>query len=356
MFDVVPTKGKNESIDTSNPSIKEISIEDFMKDVLPTSQGVEVYLENRLEKNFVNLITSKDPEKAKPMFGWGNPYSWTYSNNLSGVSMIKQAVKSQGGKVDGVLRFSIMWSEGGSNDNSDLDAHCKEPDGNMIFYKRSHSAKTGGNLDIDITDPGYHKRRGKEVVENITYPNLEDMENGIYWLKINQFSGKNSQGFKAEVEFNGELYSYSSAAPVRGTITVAKVTLKDGLFSIEHGEYNVESLDVSKDIYSLATLKFHPVNLMCLSPNYWGNNKSGNKHYFFMLDGAKTDKSLRSFHSEYLNSDLKEARKTLERFGSVNLLSPENDQLAGVGFNSTVRDNVIVRLKGSKNRLLKVLF
>ena len=40
-------------------NIEEISIDKFMKDVLPTCTSVEAFLENRMKGNFVTMTTSK---------------------------------------------------------------------------------------------------------------------------------------------------------------------------------------------------------------------------------------------------------------------------------------------------------
>ena len=333
-----------------------VPIDTFMNSILPECTDVEVYVENRHENNFVSLTTTVDKE-SKQIFKWDNPYSWTYKGNLAGKSMIKEAVKSQGGKVDGVLRFSIMWSNGKSIDNSDLDAHCIEPSKRVIMYS-SPTSYTKGNLDIDIVDPRDHKgSTGKEVVENITYPDLSSMPDGNYSFLVDQYSERNSEGFTAEIEFNGEIHEYNYPKRVRGTILVATVTLKKGKFSIKH---SIDSTSSNKDIYNIETNSFHKVNLMCLSPNYWDSNikKEGNKHFFFMLDKCIADSSIRSFHNENLLGSLAEHRKVLDVLGAVNTLESKASpkQLSGVGFNSTVRDDVILRLSGSFKRLVRVTF
>jgi hypothetical protein len=323
-----------------------------MSEILPGCTSVEAFLDNSHEENLVTMTTSVN-EECKPIFKWDSPYSWTYKGNLAGKSMIKQAVKSHGGRVDGVLRFSIMWSEGKSNDDSDLDAHCIEPDGNRIYFGDQRSYTTGGNLDVDIQTPSSYKRQGKPVVENITFPNLGKMKDGKYAFLVRQYHGRDSGGFTAEIEYNGEIHEYTYPKRVVGDISVAVVTLKGGEFSIEH---SIDSSTSSRKVYNLDTKKFHKVDLVCLSPNHWGKNNTGNKHYFFMLENCVAEGSIRSFHSENLEPELAKHRKVLEVLGATNMVTLPKEQLSGLGFNATVKDEVILRLKGSFKRVVKVKF
>jgi hypothetical protein len=98
--------------------IEIVSIDKFMKDILPTCTSVEAFLTNQQEGNLVSLTTANNKD-SKPIFKWSNNYSWTFNGNLAGKSQIKENVKLAGGKVDGVLRFSIMWADG-NGDDSDL--------------------------------------------------------------------------------------------------------------------------------------------------------------------------------------------------------------------------------------------
>lgn len=354
IFDGVKTTVASRHKRNEFDGVEEIHIDKFMKDVLPSCTSIEVFLKNTHEGNLLSMTTTNDKD-SKPIFKWSNNYSWTFNGNLAGKSQIKEAVKSQGGKVDGVLRFSIMWAED-SIDNSDLDAHCKEPDGTLIYYGSRISHKTQGNLDIDITQPQSHKMGGKDVVENIAYPNLSHMTNGVYTFLVNQYNSRQSKGFKAEIEFNGELYYYEYTKPVSGNVLVAEVTLKNGEFTIVHRLPATDGFGVNKEIYGLETNQFHKVNLMCLSPNHWGENNIGNKHYFFMLEGCKSPTSIRSFHSENLIPELAEHRKVLEVLGTTTMVSSTDKQLSGVGFNATVRDELIVKLSGSHKRTVKIKF
>lgn len=333
---------------------KIIDIKKFMSTVLPVSKGVELLLTNKHENNLVTLLTAAS-EKTK-IFKWNNNYNWTYNGNLAGKSMIKQHVKSLGGNVDGVLRFSIMWADG-DDDNSDLDAHAKETPGNHIYFSSKISRATGGNLDIDITSPQSHKRRtSSNVVENIAYPSLAKLEGRTINFYVNQFSARNSRGFKAEIEFEGQIFQYEYNKGIQsGNVSVATIKVKDGKFSINH---SIKPTNGTKEIYGLETNSYHKVNLVCLSPNHWGANEVGNKHYFFMMENCKTDVPIRTFHNENLKPDLLKHRKVLEVLGSTSTIDPIDNQLSGLGFNATVRDEVTVRVTNQLNKkeLLTIKF
>ncbi len=88
--------------------VEEVTIERFMQDILPTCTSVEAFLANNHQNNMVSLTTVSD-EDAKPVFKWDNNYSWTFNGNLAGKSQIKDAVKSRGGSVEGVLRITLAF-------------------------------------------------------------------------------------------------------------------------------------------------------------------------------------------------------------------------------------------------------
>ena len=264
--------------------VEEISAEDFIKNVLPVAKELEVYLENKHIQNMVSLIAPEVAD-AKTMFKWNNGMSWAYTGNITD-SDIKENVKAAGGSVTGIVRFSIQWNDGNGKDNSDLDAHCLEPQGgDHIYFSHKISRYTGGELDIDITDPIYQcKSNGGVAVENITYPSKERMKPGTYKFYVNQYSFRNSQGFKAEVEVNGEIHSYEYNTPVRGNVDVAEVILdQSGNFKVVD-KLPGNCATISKDVWGIKTLQFTPVSVVCYSPNYWDEQKGiGHQHLFFML-------------------------------------------------------------------------
>ena len=141
--------------------VQEVPMEEFMQNILPRCTSVKLFLENRHHNNFVSLITAN--ENSKPIFKWSNNFSWTYRNNLTGKSEIKESVKVAGGNVEGVLRCSLAWNESGK-DQSDLDLWCVQPNKERIgfntdFRKDSgnHFSSCSGQLDLDEQHPGKNR-------------------------------------------------------------------------------------------------------------------------------------------------------------------------------------------------------
>lgn len=337
--------------------VEEISAEDFIKNVLPVAKELEVYLENKHIQNMVSLI-APEVAAAKTMFKWNNGMSWAYTGNITD-SDIKENVKAAGGSVTGVVRFSIQWNDGNGKDNSDLDAHCLEPQGgDHIYFSHKISRYTGGELDIDITDPIYQcKSNGGVAVENITYPSKERMKPGTYKFYVNQYSFRNSQGFKAEIEVNGEIHSYEYNAPVRGNVDVAEVILdQSGNFKV------VDKLPgncaiISKDVWGIKTLQFTPVSVVCYSPNYWDEQKGiGHQHLFFMLKDCINPEEPNGYYNEFLKPELEQHRRVFETLGAKAHVKDVDDQLSGVGFSLTKRNDLIIKVKGATERVVKVKF
>lgn len=344
IFDNIKTpSGTGQHKRSEFDKVEEVTIDKFMSDILPTCTNVELFFENKMQGNLVNLTTAA--ENSKQIFKWNNPFSYTFNGNLAGKSMIKENVKQAGGKIEGILRCSLQWNDEDTHGNVDFDLHCKESRGYEIYFSNKRSSATKGWLDVDMIRPS------KIGIENITWQNnLPDME---YHFFVKNFCGGQNKGFKVEIEFDGNIfnYYYPTSVSYKQDINVAVVTVKNGIISIQH---QLKETSNSRSIWNIETNKFHKVNLVCLTPNHWGNDNIGNKHYLFMLQGCKNDNPVRGFHNEHLISDLLEHRKVLDVLGNSALIEPTNNQLAGVGFNATVRDEIVLRLQGSHKRVVKI--
>lgn len=336
--------------------VEEISATDFISKVIPTAKEVEVFVENKHDKNFVSMIAPCNKE-AKTMFKWNNGLSWAYTGNITDSDM-KQNVKAAGGNVDGVLRFSIQWNESGK-DNSDLDAHCIEPTGNEIYFgncRKPNVSNLGGQLDIDITRPN-DQMPGRPSVENITWADKSRMRVGTYKFFVNQYAARGSKGFKAEIEFDGEIYSFEYNRPVSGNVQVAEVTLdNNGYFTIKE-KLSGSSTISSRNIWGVNTNQFVPVSVISYSPNYFDEQDGiGHRHLFFFLKDCVNTEEPNGYYNEFLKNELAEHKRVFEALGAKCHVEDTEDQLSGIGFSMTKRAELVVKVKGATERIMKVKF
>lgn len=346
----VSTRHKKSEFD----GVETVSIETFLKDIVPFSTSIEAFLMNNHERNLVNLTTSLKKE-AKPLFKYSNNYSTTFQGNLAGISQIKKAVKGRGGNVTGDLRISLAFP----NTTDDYDLHAIDSNENHIYYSNVRRPfPSSGMLDLDAQGVD-GKQSPKERVENIIFTDKTQMKNGNVKIWVNNYSGRGIHTpFELEVEFENNLYHYISSTNTNNKMECVTIKVKNEEFEVipTSNLTLTENSTVSREIFGLETNKFHKVSLICPSPNHWGENSIGNKYYLFMLAGAKNPVSIRGFHSEHLIPELANNRKVFEALGNAIMVEPSEKQIAGIGFNATVRDELIVKVQGSHNRVLKIKF
>jgi hypothetical protein len=355
IFDSVKATSSTRHKRNEFDGIEEVSIEKFMETILPTCSSVEVLLRSAHESNLASLTTANNPD-SKNIFKWSNNYSWTFNGDLAGKSQIKDAVKSRGGNVEGVMRISLSFPD----TTDDYDLHLIEPNRNQISYSNlrvKHSSS--GMLDLDAQGRDGNQPAEKRV-ENIIYTDKASMPKGAYQVYVNNYSERGLHtAFMLEIEIDNEI-TVLKLKPKKSInkINACKIEFDGNNFELTpcEGMEVTDSKSISKEIYGLETNQFHKVNLVCLSPNHWGDNNVGNKHYFFMLDKCKSPVSIRSFHNENLMPELAAHRKVMEVLASSNSITSTDKQLSGLGFNATVREELIVRLTGTHKRTLKIKF
>lgn len=329
--------------------IEEVSIEDFIENIVPKAEKIELLVENKHNNNFMSILAPQNGFE-KQLFKWPNLFSWSYNNNMA--DSMKERVKRMGGNVDGVIRFSLQWNEDGQDQN-DLDAHCVEPGGNRIHYpNKGRRHRSSGMLDVDIVNPGT-----KVAVENIIHTDPRSMRPGKYQYLVHCFSYRGGVGgFRAEIEFDGVVHSfnYPKTMSPNEFVTVAEVQMdKNGMFTMTR---SLDHVQESREVWGVTTNQFHEVSMIMHSPNFWGGNKIGNKHYFFILNKCRTEDQMRGFYNEFLLDDFTQHRKVFEVLGNALKVDPSEEQLSGLGFSVTQRNSIVCKVSGSFSRTVKINF
>lgn len=341
-FDSVkPTKGG------AAPELKNvdnISIEDFINNVLPKANEVELFVKTKMAANFVSLVAPVHGE-ASPLFKWDNSFSWSYEGEVT--DSIKERVKRAGGKVDGAMRVSLSWHNG-----DDLDLAVVKKGGDRLYfgYKRAF----GATLDVDMNCG--HSTNSKDPVENIVWPTESSIGIGHYDIEVHNWSKRSTSnvGFEVEVEVLGRVFSFDHPQAISNSERVkvgSIVVAKDGITvnGLVEGSATI-------DKWNIKTEEWVKVDMVMRSPNFWSGKQVGNQHVFFMLKDCVNPEGTRGFYNEFLRDDLNDHRKVFEVLGG-NLKVPANDnQLSGIGISTTKKEEVLVRVKGAINRVLNVTF
>ena len=212
------------------------------------------------------------------------------------------------------------------------------------------------HLDVDMNAGGPQSR---EPVENVFISNKLPI--GNYVASIHNYSKRESAdtGFEVEIEHGGELRTYGSPKSPGNQkhfkpAIEFQVTSVDGNVVFKDNSMSKTTAGIVK--WGLKTGSWQRVNAVTLSPNHW-TTPIGNKHHFFLLEGCVADERIRPFYNEFLNTKLKDERKTTEMLANKIEVTPaEGNQLSGLGFSDTIRNHVFVEVTGSFKRIVKVKF
>lgn len=330
----------------------DISVDEFMRNVLPKVSSLEALVTNRLSSNLASLTAPVHPDAPK-LFKWDNGFGWSYNGNIT--DSIKERVKAAGGNVNAKLRVSLAWFN-----HDDLDLHAECPDGHVFYAAKDgqgrygRGVRNGQILDVDM-NAGHGTTR--TPVENLSWVDPQD---GTYRVWVNQFSKRETSnvGFVIEIDGDGAKAQFSYDRGVSGDVEVFSFTVRHG--RVENFKVGSKSLvggGISQEKWELKTETFVKVNTLLLSPNHWDDQAVGNKHWFFVLDGCVNDEPTRGIYNEFLRPELDKHRKVFEVLGNRAKCQPTPDQLSGLGFSSTQRNTLTVRAKGKRlNALYNVNF
>ena len=296
--------------------VVEIEAEDFLA---KAGEFKALYLEtSKAAANQVALTTSKYDPEAK-LLTWDNPFGWSYTSSNTADAIVER-VKKAGGKHEGALRISLSW-----DNRDDLDLHFR---GTVRHSRHIHFAwrkNWGGELDVDAN-------AGEIVdnpVENIIFPDLDQLKAGTYFVDVVQFSKRQpSSGFTLQVAIEGEVYEFHSAS---------NSTLRDALmFEYSGGRIKIAKIH-SELTGGLVEAKASLVEISGIvpTPNHWGG-EHGTRHDIFLVDDFQPTSDIRGFYVEHLPRALNEHRKVFEVLANRSLIpAPTAPVAGGYGYSRT---------------------
>ena len=116
----------------------------------------------------------------------------------------------------GKLQVSLSW-----NKPNDVDLHLYEPNGSHIYYA-DRLSDNGGKLDVDSNPICYIDNINNE---NITYADTSIVENGLYTVKVDLYSGcevTEPTSYVVTARYNGALITpVTGSNPYSGTLLVS---------------------------------------------------------------------------------------------------------------------------------------
>lgn len=334
---------KEVKVSTNYDKAEEITIEDFIKNIVPNTHTMELLLENKHASSLISLIAAQD-ESTPNIFQWDNMFSWGYRGNVT--DSIKEKVKRAGGNVEADVRISLAWFN-----HDDLDLHVHEPKAH-IFFGNKKSNSTSGFLDVDMNVTP----TTREPVENVAWETKERFVDGLYRVYVHNYNRRehSNVGFEIEIEMEGQTQNLSYEKAVSHHENVAVLSFK--VIKKEITEIKIEphmlQSQREQNLWGIKTGHFHKVSLMTLSPNHWNESAVGNKHYIFILENCKNDECPRGFYNEFLKPELEKHRKVFEILGDKTKCEMTDQQLSGVGFSSTKTNSVITK---ANNKMYKIL-
>ena len=338
VFDDMTKDSKASTKKSKVEDAKEMSIHELLNE-LKDLQKLELLPTHSLQANQIVLTEALNQDTPSP-FLWSNTLSWAYINSDT-ADAVTMRVKNAGGNVDGDVRVSLSWD---NKDDLDLSVYKDNDEYNCIYYGRRR--ELGGELDVDANAHSIVD----EPVENIFWKSINNLANGKYTVKVNNFNKRTNEN-------QGFTLQFATTEGIQ-TFTYHDNDINHKPFLVfEKENHKVKLIQISNELQSqdntVSSDKFIEVKHVLMSPNTW-EKEIGNKHFILLTKDIEVNEPVRGFFNEQLNSQLTPHRKVTEILGSKLKIQPvefeSNDIAKGYGFSETMDANLILRLTYTNGR------
>ena len=342
VFDDMTKDSKASTKKSKVEDAKEMSIHELL-DELKNLQKLELLPTHSLQANQIVLTEALNQDAPSP-FLWSNTLSWAYINSDT-ADAVTLRVKNAGGNVDGDVRVSLSWD---NKDDLDLAVYKDNDEYDCIYYGRRR--ELGGELDVDANAHSIVD----EPVENIFWKSINNLANGKYTVKVNNFNKRTNEN-------QGFTLQFATTEGIQ-TFTYPENDVNHKPFLVFEKENNtVKLIQISEKLQCQSNTvsgdKFIEIKNVLMSPNTW-EQEVGNKHFILLTDDVEVNEPVRGFFNEQLNSKLSPHRKVTEILGSKLKIQAADfeptDIAKGYGFSETMDANLILRLTYSNGRKVLV--
>lgn len=342
VFDDMTKDSKASTKKSKVEDAKEMSIHELLNE-LKDLQKLELLPTHSLQANQIVLTEALNQDAPSP-FLWSNTLSWAYINSDT-ADAVTMRVKNAGGNVDGDVRVSLSWD---NKDDLDLSVYKDNDEYDCIYYGRRR--EIGGELDVDANAHSIVD----EPVENIFWKSINNLANGKYTVKVNNFNKRTNEN-------QGFTLQFATTEGIQ-TFTYPNNDVNHKPFLVFEKENNtVKLIQISEELQCQSNTvsgdKFIEVKNVLMSPNTW-EQEVGNKHFILLTDDVEVNEPVRGFFNEQLNSKLSPHRKVTEILGSKLKIQAADfeptDVAKGYGFSETMDANLILRLTYSNGRKVLV--
>ena len=342
VFDDMTKDSKASTKKSKVEDAKEMSIHELLGE-LKDLQKLELLPTYSLQANQIVLTKALNQDAPSP-FLWSNTLSWAYINSDT-ADAVTMRVKNAGGNIDGDVRVSLSWD---NKDDLDLSVYKDNDEYDCIYYGRRR--ELGGELDVDANAHSIVD----EPVENIFWKSINNLANGKYTVKVNNFNKRTNEN-------QGFTLQFATTEGIQ-TFTYPNNDVNHKPFLLFEKENNtVKLIQISEELQcqsnTVSSDKFIEVKNVLMSPNTW-EQEVGNKHFILLTDDVEVNEPVRGFFNEQLNSKLSPHRKVTEILGSKLKIQAADfeptDVAKGYGFSETMDANLILRLTYSNGRKVLV--
>lgn len=356
---------------------EEISIDDFIKNVIPNAVSMRLNVQGLKEAQLCSLTGPGSPE-PKQIFSHGNNYSLAFKGGTA--DYVSANVTAKGGDISTYFRVSLGWGKNGINLATDYDLHVwigypftddsrvamKESD---VYFRNPSLIRGFDVLDIDANRAG-SKDEGIPV-ENMRFREQElellkgkTLTFGVHaWMKSTNLPDP----YDVLVAIGGKKFMVNcpSGNKHKDARLICSVRVnEDG--TVTEPEWINEDLKVvdpeqamSSGSWGLPASSFTPVSMLLKSPTHWDNEQGkGNLIWMFALPVCKATDELTSIFNEQLHPDLYPLRRGIQLLAETHKVPVADAQVSGIGFSSTLRELAVVEVVDQANvkRTYKVRF